>query len=85
MANIKAKKKDILRNKKNRLRNVAFKSKMRTMIKRARLAIEEKTEDKDSVLKETLRVIDKVSSKGIIHHKTASRYKSRLSLANNKA
>jgi small subunit ribosomal protein S20 len=85
MANTKASKKDILRIKRNTLRNQDVKSALKTSIKKAYIAIDEKSETKDSLIKETLKHIDKVQSKGIIHKNTAARKKSKLALASNKA
>ena len=84
MANKKASKKDILVNARNRETNVHFKTKMKTQIKKAVISIEEKTENRNEILKEALRVIDKTAAKGIIKKNNAARKKSRLMLAFNK-
>lgn len=86
MANIKSSKKDIVKSAKNRERNVAIKSKMRTFVTKARKAIAG-TEDAAVVAKEVAaanRIIDKTAQKGVIKKGTASRYKSRLTVASNK-
>ena len=85
MANLKASKADILVNERNHTRNLHFKSRMKTYIKKALLAIKNKTEDRASIVKEVLRIIDKTASKGIIKKETASRKKSRIATALNKA
>ncbi|MSR88563.1 MAG: 30S ribosomal protein S20 [Candidatus Margulisbacteria bacterium] len=85
MANTKSAKKSILVSKRNQERNSNFKSKMKTFIKKAQTAIEQKAENKTEVVKVALQVIDKTASKGIIKKQTASRKKSNLSVALNKS
>ena len=64
---------------KNREHNRQFRSRLRGALKSIRAAIDgndlgaAKTQ-----LKETISLIDKMTSKGIIHRNAASRYKSRL-------
>ena len=85
MANIKSAKKRILVAEKNRVRNVAFKTSIKTAVKKVlELA---KGEDKEALNKAVSRVYqlcDKAVVKGILHKNTAARKKSRLSLAVNK-
>lgn len=85
MANIKSAKKRVLIAEQNRVKNVAFKTSIKTAIKKVlELA---KGEDKDALNKAMSRVYqlcDKAVSKGILHKNTASRKKSRLTLAVNK-
>jgi len=64
---------------KRTLRNRAWKSRMKTLIKKAR---ELRTPE---ALQQAIRVIDKVAAKGIIHRNTAARRKSRLMRAVQKA
>jgi small subunit ribosomal protein S20 len=85
MANLKSSKKNILINERNHKRNLHFKSKMKNLIKKAINAIEEKLEDRVTILQETLKVIDKTASKGIIKKGTAARKKSRLTIALNRS
>ncbi len=85
MANTKSAKKSILVSKRNQERNSNFKSKMKTFIKKAQAAIEQKAENKSEVVKVALQVIDKTASKGIIKKQTASRKKSNLATALNKS
>ena len=85
MANKKASKKDILVNKRNHDRNLIFKSRMKTFLKKAIEAITHKTEDKADKVKDALKIIDKTATKGIIHKKMADRKKSRLTKALNKS
>ncbi len=66
-------------------RNAAYKSMMKTAIRRYENAL--KTEELDVAREELIkatRVIDKVESKGVIHKNTASRKKSRLAKALNR-
>ncbi len=85
MANIKSAKKRVLIAEKNRVRNVAFKSSVKTAVKRVlELA---KGEDKDALNKAISKVYqlcDKAVVKGIMHKNTAARKKSRLTIAVNK-
>ena len=85
MANIKSAKKRILVAEKNRLRNVAFKSSIKTAIKKAlELASGEDKTALNSAISQVYKLCDKAVSKGILHKNTAARKKSRLSLAINK-
>jgi small subunit ribosomal protein S20 len=64
---------------KNREHNRQFRSRLRTALKSIRTAID--TNDLSaakSALKQTISLIDKMASKGIIHKNAAGRYKSRL-------
>ena len=64
---------------KNREHNRRFRSRLRNALRSIRTAIDAKdvTSAKAS-LKETVSLIDRMASKGIIHRNAASRYKSRL-------
>ncbi|MCP4049474.1 MAG: 30S ribosomal protein S20 [bacterium] len=84
MANKKAAIKDIDRNKRNKARNVNYKSRLKTFLKKANTAVAENSDNTESLIKETLKIIDKTAAKGIIHKKTAARNKSRLTKAFNK-
>ena len=66
-------------NEKLRIRNRSYKSKARTMVKKAFLAIEE--QNLDSAREATLaavKALDKAAAKGVIHKNNASRRKGRL-------
>jgi small subunit ribosomal protein S20 len=64
---------------KNRERNRQFRSRLRGTLKSIRTAIDKKDiTAATSALKQTLSLIDKMASKGIIHRNAAGRYKSRL-------
>ena len=82
MANIKSAKKRVLVAERNRLRNQAFRTSIKTAVKKVlELA---KAEDKDalnSAISKVYQLCDKAVSKGILHKNTAARKKSRLVLA----
>ena len=85
MANLKSSKKSILISQRNHDRNKHFKTKMKSQIKKAADAVEEKAENRESQVRAALKVIDKTVSKGIINKKTAARKKSALAIAYNKS
>ena len=64
---------------KNRERNRQFRSRLRSALKTIRTAIDgNDLAGAKTGLKETISLIDKMASKGIIHRNAAGRYKSRL-------
>jgi small subunit ribosomal protein S20 len=66
-------------NEKRRLRNRSYRSKSRTLIKKAFLAIEEgNLESAQAATAEAVKALDKAAAKGVIHKNNASRRKSRL-------
>jgi len=85
MANIKSSKKRILTSERNAAKNIAFKSSIKTAIKKV---IElGKGEDKDAwatAVSKVYQLCDKAVGKGILHKNTAARKKSRLTIALNK-
>ena len=82
MANIKSAKKRILVAEANRQRNVAFKSSIKSAIKKAlTLATESDKEALAAAISNVYKLCDKAVSKGILHKNTAARKKSRLVLA----
>ena len=84
MANKKAAKKYILVTARNNKRNTHFKSIMKTTIKKAVVAIQEKKEDSVNLVKQALKQIDKTVSKGILHKNAGARKKSNLMSTLNK-
>lgn len=64
---------------KNREHNRQFRSRLRSALKSVRTAIDgaDRAAAKDA-LRQTVSLIDKMASKGIIHRNAAARYKSRL-------
>ena len=82
MANIKSAKKRVLIAEANRQRNVAFKSSIKTAMKKVlELAVTDDKEALNSALSRAYQLCDKAVSKGILHKNTAARKKSRLTLA----
>ena len=82
MANIKSAKKRVLIAEANRQRNVAFKSSIKTAVKKAlALAVESDKEALDAAISHVYKLCDKAVSKGVLHKNTAARKKSRLVLA----
>lgn len=77
MANTPSARKRIRTNAKKRLRNMMYRSRAKTMLKKA-----EQTIAQDAPSEEAIRVaistLDKAASKGIIHRNNAARRKSRL-------
>ena len=66
---------------KHREHNRQFRSRLRGALKEVRAAIDgNDLPAAKTALKETISLIDRMTSKGIIHRNAASRYKSRLSL-----
>jgi len=79
MANTKSAEKRNRQNVQQRERNRAQRSRLRTAIKRLRTALASgDAAQAQEVLPATLRVIDKIAQKKIIHANAAARYKSRL-------
>ena len=63
-----------------RQRNRAVKTKVKGMVKKVRVAVENKNvEEAQAALKEAIPVIDQAVSKGSLHHRAAARKISRLS------
>ena len=79
MPNIRSAEKRLRQAKKRTLRNRAARTRLRTSMKKVRQAAE--TENRAAALaalRAAVSLIDKTASKGIIHPRTAARYKSRL-------
>ena len=85
MANIKSAKKRVLVAEKNRLRNVAWKSSIKTAVKKVlTLAAEGDKKELDAAMSKVYQLCDKAVGKGILHKNTAARRKSRLTIVVNK-
>ena len=64
---------------KNREHNRQFRSRLRNALRSVRTAIDGKDKAAaKTALKETVSLIDRMASKGVIHRNAAARYKSRL-------
>lgn len=85
MPNIKSAKKRVDVSERNRLRNVAVKSAIKTAVRKvvdALLTKEEKTVQE--ALNKVYSLFDKAVGKGVLHKNTAARKKARLTLRINK-
>ena len=82
MANIKSAKKRVLIAEANRQKNVAFKTSIKTAVKKAlSLANGDDKEALNAAISKVYQLCDKAVVKGILHKNTAARKKSRLVLA----
>lgn len=77
MANTPSSRKRIRINERKRVRNVMYRSRVKTVIKKAETGIFAKKPDEE-VVREAMRTLDKAAGKGIIHKNNAARRKSRL-------
>ena len=87
MANIKSSKKRVLIAERNHERNVAFKSEIKTAVKKVLVLAQAKEKDQAAInteLSHAYKLCDKAVSKGVLHKNTAARKKSRLTKAINK-
>lgn len=78
MANHPSAKKRNRQNQKRRARNFANRSRVRTAIKNARMAISENAENKDALVKAAIREVYRTASKNVLAKNAASRTVSRL-------
>lgn len=79
MANIKSQKKRVKTNEIRRQRNMAVRSRLKTYVKQAEDAIEKKDSDRiDTVVREAISIIDRASTKGVLHRNSAARKKASL-------
>lgn len=79
MANHPSALKRMRQNENKRLRNISYKSKVKTAVKKYLKAVDEKAPEASNLLKSTVSLFSKGVSKGIFHRNTASRSISRLS------
>jgi small subunit ribosomal protein S20 len=74
---LKANRQNIKRNDANR----QLRSRLRTSLKAIRASLDDNDVDAaKAALSQTVSIVDKMATKGIIHRNTAGRYKSRLAL-----
>jgi len=79
LANIKSAKKDSIVSEERRKKNASQRSKIRTFIKKVRLAILSGDQEKSyDAFKNMQPIVDKYATKGLIHKNKAARYKSIL-------
>ncbi len=80
MPNIKSAEKRVKITAIRTARNKAYNSALKTAIKKANAAIETSAENKEDVVRNAVKTIDKAAAKGIIHKNTAAHRKSALAL-----
>jgi small subunit ribosomal protein S20 len=79
VANIASAEKQNRKMIKHRARNRAAMASLRTAVKKARAAVDDKTTEAGALVKQAVSIIDSAVTKGILKRRTASRYVSRLS------
>ncbi len=85
MPHSKHRKKSLKTSQERRLRNRAERSAVRTAVKKARTAAEKDPSHADASIAAAASAVDKAAKRNTIHHKRASRIKSRLAKAQNRA
>ncbi len=80
MPNHKSAKKRMRQNEKRRQINRNNRTRLRTAIKKLRAALSTEGADAQTLLPETMSMIDKSVQKGVLHKNAAARYKSRLTM-----
>ena len=80
MANIASAEKQNRKMIKHRARNRAAMATLRTAVKKARAAVDDRNNDAAALVKEAVSIIDSAVTKGILKRGTASRYVSRLAM-----
>ncbi len=78
MANIKSQIKRNRQNERQRQRNKAVRSELKTRVKHVTAAIEAGAENIDDVYRIAQQRVDMAAAKGVLHKRTAARRKSRL-------
>ena len=78
MANNNSQKKRNRQNIKRNILNKSIKSELKTAMGEAEKTIDSNSENKDKIIKETLRKLDKAYSKGVIKSNYRDRKKSKL-------
>jgi small subunit ribosomal protein S20 len=78
VANTRSAIKRIRQNETRRQRNRAVRSTIRTAVKTARAAVNEKSADSKAVVLDAIRALDRAVNQGVIHRNTAARKKSAL-------
>ena len=80
MPNIKSAKKRVIVNAAKAARNQEAKTNLKTVIKKAELAIANSTDDKAEAVKLAVKKLDQASAKGLLHKNAAARKKSQLTV-----
>lgn len=85
MPQTRSAKKRLRQTQKRTLRNKIYKSRIKTAIRKVRLAIaEDRAEDARLSYREATSLLDKAVVKGILHRNNANRHKSRLAVKVNR-
>lgn len=85
MPNIKSAKKRVKVTAVKTANNKAFKSSLKTTLKKAYTAIDNNTADKEMAVRLAIKKLDQAASKNIMHKNKAARYKSAIACKMNKA
>ena len=85
MPNIKSAKKRVIVNDKRAKRNKSMNSALKTAIKKANVAIESGSADKEVLVTAAVKKIDQATAKGLLHKNNAASKKSALVTKLNKA
>ncbi|MCZ2259378.1 30S ribosomal protein S20 [Sporosarcina sp. G11-34] len=78
MPNIKSAIKSVKQNAAKNVQNSHAKATMRTAVRKAEVALENKDENATELLRAAIKLSDTAARKGLIHKNTASRQKARL-------
>lgn len=76
MPNTKSAAKRLRQNERRRVRNKAVRSRLRTAIKRVRVA--SRPEEATEAFREAVKLIDRAAGRGLVHRNRAARSKARL-------
>ena len=80
MPNIKSQKDRVVQAKKEAMHNKAVKSNLKTMVKKANVAMAASAPESAEAVKLAIKKIDQACAKGILHKNTAARKKSALAV-----
>ncbi|MBI5975765.1 30S ribosomal protein S20 [Staphylococcus canis] len=83
MPNIKSAIKRVRKTESTELKNISQKNDMRSAVKRAKKAIESNADNKQELISQAVKRIDKASQNNLIHSNKADRMKSKLMSAQN--
>lgn len=78
MANTKSALKAMRQSERRRVRNRVIRSRTRTMVKKARVAIDAAEPQTEEALRQAISALDRAVTKGVIHRNNAARRKARL-------
>ncbi len=78
MPNIKSVYKDVKKSRERRIRNLDTNSRIKTLTKKTKAAMDSSADNTAELIKDTISTIDKAVKRGIIHKNAAARRKSRL-------